>query len=549
MEEHFRFLITPAELGVPPVSRMEIIERLGRFSLGYLLRALGKLNVLLCAADSLEPKQQVGIIARLWGERVADRLQAMLPAQYRDNAVFFSDRQTLYAARLGLAACPQTVEQEPDPVDLLVPLIAVNVHFERQFWAKMADAQDTQDQKTAVTEEVIRNLSFDDIDNFGKVLARYRGIFRQGGPQLRNPLVDVEAEFLKFNGGVSIDHYQAIGFSALSLSLNGAEGIGLDSYKQNRLEQSEVAKVLGAWAMSLEEARTECIPKIDSSPYDALLFYSKPLIEITPGKYVVVHPRLLLEKITRGLFWSVFDALPVDRRELFSNHFGQLLERYCQALTSSALPGPPRSNGHRYYPEAPYGKEKLSADFAVSVDRSLALFEVTSSRLRKKDTMITGDIDAFGKDVQTKMLKKAKQLNGQIDDIESGRLGYQGLDLQQLSEIFPVTVINDPFPLTSLTWEILNNALRSNHWLEQPRTKPLRIMDTSELETLMALLEEGKRLDDLLREWVDSPSCGELSLTSFLREKGLKPGYSRYVRGQLDDLKAEIGSTLFGGKT
>jgi len=57
-------------------------------------------------------------------------------------------------------------------------------------------------------------------------------------------------------------------------------------------------------------------------------FRQSPLLKLDANRVLILDLDSLVELLTSGVYWSIFDSLPKNRRETFKELWGQLFEIY-----------------------------------------------------------------------------------------------------------------------------------------------------------------------------------------------------------------------------
>jgi hypothetical protein len=230
----------------------------------------------------------------------------------------------------------------------------------------------------------------------------------------------------------------------------------------------------------------------------------RPFLRCSDEGLILMSPRAMLSWLGEGFHYRLLDS--VQKRSIedkgktsraYSAYAGRLLEAYAVELTKSAHPGPRLVASGRVFGEQPYGPggQKKTSDVAVDLGLDLVLVEVSTSRLRA-DTLIIGDTERVEGDLERMLIAKLKQLDGCIAALINGEAQLPEVDVDLVQRIWPVVVTAGEIAHTDPLWEYVEE--RGGEYLNQPKVRPLTLLDTEDYAQLLGLVEQGHALHDLL---------------------------------------------------
>ncbi|MCW2985507.1 MAG: hypothetical protein JWR63_3077 [Conexibacter sp.] len=235
--------------------------------------------------------------------------------------------------------------------------------------------------------------------------------------------------------------------------------------------------------------------------WDRTPFEQRPLINLNGDVLLATSPQAMWSWLGQGLYFRALDAARKrNDLERLTRFYGELTERYIVELVDSAVPP---DLGHVYRDELSGTKKNavLTPDVAVDLGDDLVLMEVVSGRLTY-NTLVTGDADALARDLVKLVDKKLAQLSKRSAEFLDGSLPIGDVDADAVLRLWPMIVVAEGIVAAEPLWahiEIKHADAFGSH-----RIQPLGIIDTYELELLMALVEEGNALPDLLAQKADS---------------------------------------------
>lgn len=135
------------------------------------------------------------------------------------------------------------------------------------------------------------------------------------------------------------------------------------------------------------------------------VFRQSPLVKLDVNRVLILDLEFLAELLTSGVYWSIFDSLPANRREMFRELWGRLFEIYAVELLKQSYP---QATG-MLRPDVKYKAGQIDAllDFGEVV----VVFEIKSSLLTESAKR-TGKSSQFVPDYERKFVRNAKGASG-----------------------------------------------------------------------------------------------------------------------------------------
>jgi hypothetical protein len=314
-------------------------------------------------------------------------------------------------------------------------------------------------------------------------------------------------DWLREDHGIAADEQLAIGFMLLAAAgvMNEdaafteraivAAEFGGDSTLAGR--EADVIALVGADREEYRQRLAEL--DLGALMWDRTVFEQRPLLRLADGRLLVTSPRALWSWTGDGLYYRLHDAARRrDQLERFSQFYGTLSERYVLELVASAHPPPRPLSAGRVVGEQVAGTRKApikTPDVAVDLGPDLVLMEVVSGRLTLR-TRVSGDTEALEGDLFKLVDKKLGQLSRRIHDLLAGRISLPDVRRDHVRRVWPVLVTTEGLAVAEPLWERIRRA--HSGLFTDARVQPPAILDREELEHLMALVEEGESLSDLL---------------------------------------------------
>ena len=230
-------------------------------------------------------------------------------------------------------------------------------------------------------------------------------------------------------------------------------------------------------------------------PYTGVDFFTDfgllkafPLLERRDGTADAVSARHLLYRVTEGIYHTLrielFRRGRHDLHGLVNAQLGEVFEEYVRRLTQSACSSWFRPD--RYYSSRSLGQRREMADVVLVDGNALVLCEVKAASLMR-DTSVTGDLDAFDRDMQRHLLlDAAAQLHKTATDLLCGDFDSETLDHRTVLCIYPVVVTREHVPSHGFLRERIERVIASDGILQQQPVHKLTWFSLTEWEMVCA---------------------------------------------------------------
>jgi transposase-like protein len=295
------------------------------------------------------------------------------------------------------------------------------------------------------------------------------------------------------------------------------------------------------------------VDKRHDRPLSVLPFRKRPLVYGPDDTVFVPSGSLLLAHVHDGLFHPLWKAhYELERKNpanKFSRFYGVLLERWVRQLLEATY-GSGSAVGHAHFP----GDETVTVpagtappDAIIELSEGLIFVEVTSSRLKQK-SLAEGDTHAVATDIKKCVVNKAKQLNRWIDAYRCGALRLREQRADTRRPIIPIVVTADHAPAFAGTHEYVAQKTKEKNLLKQANLLPLQVMRVEELETLMAHVDCGHSIWQMVERKLagEDAKQGPVSYATFLSTLPAPEAYHPVVVGAFERFFGEIAPHMFG---
>jgi hypothetical protein len=191
-----------------------------------------------------------------------------------------------------------------------------------------------------------------------------------------------------------------------------------------------------------------------------------------------------------------------DHVQRYTQYAGQTFECYCLNLARESFSEPTRVLGEQVYAK---GGAKTS-DVAVVEGGHLVLFEANARRIGA-EPLVGGDPMNATAELAKLIIKKINQLGVCIAALLDERATLPGVDIADVTRIWPVVVAGGHVWQTQTLWHYIDGSRdeKKCESLEDERVGPLQVLDPDDYEMLLALVQAGASLPLMLERKTSGP--------------------------------------------
>ena len=508
-------------------ARQRVLDRdawtgalLDRYPTEAYLCQLAALNH-AATSDELTIEVQRRFLSRL-GDGAASAVRRAVQGPAGGRPRWFLARQViLRAIRLvliqhapGTGACPDHVLAAGlDGIDLETAAVVLAHLAGDVLQDEAGEGQDGPwGAATPAAMDMIANNVFNDRDDDGDLIARYRMLWLDYGARLtRHVPRRPPAEMLREAAGIGLDDMLALAchyWTPVKASGPG-EPVRVSAAGPVDAEVgSDQADVfLGIFASSPQELRAAL--GRSQLPWQMGPVQARPLLRLGDA-VVVLDERYLIERVTRGLYWLVHDhekrVYGDGARRAWTQVWGEMIEMRVEDQLRQMAPHPVGGR-HAFFTEedlqAAFPGSK-SCDAGIVYGADVVLAEVMSGTVTTQ-TRELAKASAFQQDAEKLVLDKAPQLyETAVNLLRDPRPAASPMAARPC-RILPVVIVGGQFPVNPLTTRYLAERLAAAGHHPDPAVQPLTVLDLEELEGCQALYERNAlTLPQLLDAWRNS---------------------------------------------
>jgi hypothetical protein len=275
---------------------------------------------------------------------------------------------------------------------------------------------------------------------------------------------------------------------------------------QSHLHREKLQSYLTLESRTVDELKERFIQQSKyHKQFSFLPFKSHPIIEVQSGHFFCIDTFFLSEKLNAGLYWKIFDNLPKNQRESFSQIYGYAFEIYVRRSLRETLNTPkidakkgllfsdPRyENGDQSFDEIIYYPDTKH----LIVIETKASFMHTEAKFGRK-------ISKFWKEIKQKFIEKetgevkgigqmANHIGHLFAPAKSSRRHVVSRELdhwiQTAEKVSPIIVVQEPVISFHIHEDLLNTELKKR--LKKMKHRPsvsvanLTVLNIDTLEML-----------------------------------------------------------------
>lgn len=518
----------------------EIVGGLGREDL-----LLSLINVLYLATRTDRIREAASHFAQALNPEYAERLRGALNPQAADSRQFLSRQGVLAAIKRALQAPAHPTPKSNLPIEVGAVLL---VHAVSTLLSTRSGGE-----RDRLMMELIRNFDFNQSRDPARQIADHIEMWETFGGKAVAGLNRTASELVRQFTHLEPRDLLAFGFAVGVNAINYEPGQGLvvqESLPGVRRSNQDIQAFLGAVAATPDELHRRYIATSDG-PWNFLPFQSRPVVRLSGGRLVVLDMKMLLDRVTDGLYWDVHDGLRdtegSEARKAWTRAYGDMVEAFVAARFASLAP--PGFDSPSYYSESElkqaYPRSKVS-DGLIDVGGTFIPIEVVSGRLSVR-SRVHGVIAAFRNDTEMLVMKKVRQLDGISKELLRDEKPLTGRTSVVGRRVQPLLVAGGDYPVEPFSSGYIQEEVARERLFADSRILSVGVVSLEELSMLVGLRENlGVMPHDVLGAWQGS-GISNLALRNFLLQTygndagSFRPAYVSQFWEQFEDLAVRLG--------
>jgi hypothetical protein len=267
------------------------------------------------------------------------------------------------------------------------------------------------------------------------------------------------------------------------------------------------------------------------------VFRKYPLFRLDTERVVMLDVQFVVELLTSGVYWSIYDGLPQNKRETFKQLWGRMFELYAVDLLAQFYP--PMSG--MLSADVNYSEGQIDAllDFGPYV----LVIEIKSSLLTEPAKR-SADKESFLKDFRRKFVeneqgkpKAIKQLSSASRAILAGTIKTGKMDGPPV--IYPIFISDEPVLEATFMNAFFNEEFQKEG-INDGKVRPLTVMSIDELEDALCYVTDNdfswkELLDSRFNEFGVYPNSVGQAIYALMVMKGVARKQNRALKRKYDE--------------
>jgi len=360
--------------------------------------------------------------------------------------------------------------------------------------------------------------------------------------------------------GIPLNEFVAIVFAlfAFGRAIEGPVRVLFrinEIFAQTDFPQELLDKMINARARSVEQfcallasdedkRREKFADELKRKPFlleSLTCFRTYPLLRMDSEQVLILDLQFVVELLTSGVYWSIHDNLPNNKRGHFKELWGRMFELYIIDLLRQFYP---QCSG-MLSPDIEYSGGQIDAlldfgDAVIIMEIKSSLLTEPAKRSADKDTFVVDFRRKFVENEKGKP-KAIKQLAAACQAILTGEIKTATGTVPPA--IYPVFVSDEPIVEAAFFNAYFNEEFQKEE-VNDLRVKPLTVMSTDEIEQILAHAAENdftweELLQSRFNEFGIYPYSVGQAIFDLLQSKGLGSKPNPALKQKADEV-AEI---------
>jgi hypothetical protein len=277
------------------------------------------------------------------------------------------------------------------------------------------------------------------------------------------------------------------------------------------------------------------------------VFRTYPLFKLDAERVVMLDVQFVVELLTSGVYWGIYDALPPTKRPTFKELWGRMFELYVVSLLSQFYP--PFSG--MLSSDVAYDGGQIDA--LLDFGHYVLVFEVKSSLLTEPAKR-SADKDSFLADFRLKFVenkkgnpKTIKQLAGICRAILSGEIPTAKTSDPPI--VYPIFVSDEPAVEATFMNAFFHEEFQKEG-IKDTRVKPMTVMTIDELEQTLSYVTDNdfsweELLNSRFNEFGVSPNSVGQAIYALIVQKGLAAKQNPALKRKYDEFGDEMRKVFY----
>jgi recA bacterial DNA recombination protein len=357
-----------------------------------------------------------------------------------------------------------------------------------------------------------------------------------------------QAPELFATGMVEVDEMLGGGIPRGSITeVSGAASTGKTSFALSAIASITQLGNACAWVDVNDALSPEAtfLDELDRRPFllESLnKFRTYPFLKLDSDRVVMLDVQFVVELLTTGVYWSIHDALPREKRGRFKELWGRMFELYTVNLLAQFYP--PMSG--MLAADVAYRDGQIDA--LLDFGSHILVFEIKSSLLTEPAKR-SADRNSFSADFRRKFVenengkpKAIKQLANVCRAILEGTIKTANTGTP--AAIYPIFVSDEPAIEATFMNAFFNEEFQKEG-ITDARVKPLTVMTIDELEQALCYVTDNdfswsELLESRFNEFGVYPNSVGQAIYALMVMRGLKSKQNSALKRKYDEIADRI---------
>lgn len=267
------------------------------------------------------------------------------------------------------------------------------------------------------------------------------------------------------------------------------------------------------------------------------VFRNRPFLRLDSERVLILDVQFLAELLTSGVYWSMYDGLPKEKRDAFKQLWGRMFELYNVNLLAEFYP----AMSGMLSADVEYSNGQIDA--MIDFGSYVLVFEIKSSLLTEPAKR-NGDKQCFLADFRRKFVenesgkpKAIKQLAAACRAILAGEI--KTAKTAEAPVLYPIFVSDEPTVEATFMNTFFNEEFQKEG-VADSKVKPLTVMSIDELEQTLSYVTDNdfsweELLESRFNEFVVYPNSVGQAIYALIVMKNLISKQNPALKRKFDE--------------
>lgn len=344
-------------------------------------------------------------------------------------------------------------------------------------------------------------------------------------------------DFFSENVGLGIEQAMALAFAlANPLFQNEDTLIGQTTiidpstyFEATSIDPAITASIVDSMVVTYADAKKEILKELAADfkdapiGYNVGLFRKTPLLKFDNGKLVNANFPCFIQKTTQNLIWMPKSRMSISAQAAngdlvneLTRYRGELFGEYLKWLCGVMAEKNTAISFHYIPAAAAADSEEVSDAILIQGDRLIVI--EAKSRQFNEAFKYTGDWSKDEQFIGSLINEAAKQIQGAVDKILSGKVPSLPIKPDTIKKIYPIVLTYEPIPMHAKMQRLVRQHVKDGGMLTTGIFAPIEVMDISDMESFMDCADSHTLIEMLEKKDSSGDHASETSFHNFLTQ-------------------------------